>query len=404
MHATLGPGSQRYDETRILSQEYNIDCIVGARPNFMKIAPILRAFDTAGRCATRLVHTGQHYDEAMNAVFFDELGIRAPDISLEIGSGTQTEQTARIMMALEPVLALAKPDLVLVVGDVNSTMAAALVASKMLIPLTHVEAGLRSGDRTMAEEVNRLVTDRLSDLLLTTERRAIDQLVAEGLDPACIHFVGNVMIDTLHANLARTRPASEIIMEHAEDGRFAVAATAGYGLVTLHRPSNVDEPAQLSGLFAALAEISAELPLLFPMHPRTRQRAESAGLMPTIRSARILTTPPLGYLQMLGLMRGARLVITDSGGIQEETTALGVPCLTVRDNTERPITISEGTNTLVGSSPSALHKAVAEALKGLGKRGRVPELWDGRTAERVVGHVVAFLDGRHRSSQGALMV
>jgi UDP-N-acetylglucosamine 2-epimerase (non-hydrolysing) len=364
----------------------------------MKIAPILRALDATGRASHRLIHTGQHYDEAMNAVFFDELGIQVPDINLDIGSGSQTEQTARIMLALEPVLLRATPDMVLVVGDVNSTVAAALVAAKLLIPLTHVEAGLRSGDRTMPEEVNRLVTDRLSDLLLTTERCAVDQLVAEGIDPAKVHFVGNVMIDTLHANLARARPAAATISERAGTNDSFVAAIAdGYGLVTLHRPSNVDDPIVLFGLIAALIDISVGLPLVFPMHPRTRQRAESAGLMQAIGSAKILVTPPLGYLDMLGLMRTARLAITDSGGIQEETTALGVPCLTVRNNTERPITIKEGTNTLVGNAPDALRNATREALEAPGKTGRIPELWDGRAAHRVTERVLAFLDHRRET-------
>lgn len=382
-----------------MGQSYHIDCIVGARPNFMKIAPILRALDATGRVSHRLIHTGQHYDEAMNSVFFDELGIKAPDINLEIGSGSQTEQTARIMLALEPALLARRPQMVLIVGDVNSTVAAALVAAKLLIPLTHVEAGLRSGDRSMPEEVNRLVTDRLSDLLLTTERDAVEQLKREGSDPANVHFVGNVMIDTLHANLARARPTTETIAKHAgPGGRFPSSIVDGYGLVTLHRPSNVDDPSTLGGLIEALCDISDSLPLVFPMHPRTRQRVESAGIMPMIDAAKILVTPPLGYLHMLGLMRSARLTITDSGGIQEETTALGVPCLTVRNNTERPITISEGTNTLVGASPGALRKAVSETLNGAGKEGRIPELWDGRAAERVANHVLSFLDRRQAAS------
>jgi len=383
---------------------YTIDCIVGARPNFMKIAPILKAFDLTGCLSHRLIHTGQHYDEAMNDVFFADLGIKPPDINLEIGSGSQTAQTAQIMMALEPVLANAMPDMVLVVGDVNSTVAAALVAAKLLVPLTHVEAGLRSGDRTMPEEVNRLVTDRLSDLLLTTEREAVGQLQREGVNPDNIHFVGNVMIDTLHANLSRARPAVETIARHAgADPSFAEAMSGkgGYGVVTMHRPSNVDDPQTLRDLFSALADISAELPLVFPMHPRTRQRAEAAGLMPLLSAARILVTPPLGYLDMLGLIREARIAITDSGGIQEETTALGVPCLTVRDNTERPITMTEGTNTLVGTSPNMLRAAARDAFKGPGKTGRVPELWDGRASERIAEHVLAFLEIRRAGKSQA---
>ena len=382
-------------------RSYRIDCIVGARPNFMKIAPILRALDATGRCNVRLIHTGQHYDESMNDVFFNELGIRSPDINLEIGSGTNTEQTARIMLSLEPVLVSNRPDMLLVVGDVNSTVAAALVASKLLIPLTHVEAGLRSNDRTMPEEINRLVTDRLSDLLLTTERDAVDQLTREGVAAEKVHFVGNVMIDTLHKNLQRAHPASQTITHYAaSDASFVHATRDGYGFVTLHRPSNVDAPAQLAGLINALIEISQSLPLVFALHPRTRARLDAADLTAKLKEGRILTTPPLSYLETLGLMRDARLAITDSGGVQEETTALGVPCLTVRDNTERPITIAEGTNTLVGSSPEALLAAARDALSSRTKRGRIPELWDGRAAERVAEHVITFLDRPHCSANG----
>lgn len=375
-----------------------IYCIVGARPNFMKIAPILRAFEAVGGCCVRLVHTGQHYDEAMNSVFFDELGINAPDVNLGVGSGTNTEQTARIMLKLEPVLTADPPDMLLVVGDVNSTVAAALVASKLLVPVTHVEAGLRSNDRTMPEEINRLVTDRLSNLLLTTERYAKDQLVREGVAPESIHFVGNVMIDTLHANLSRAKAPAETLALHAPPAVSVLGWDRdGYGFVTLHRPSNVDDPDKLAGLIDALAEISQSLPLIFAMHPRTRGRIDAAGLSPKLAAPRIIVTPPLSYLEALGLMRGARLVITDSGGVQEETTALGVPCLTVRDNTERPITITDGTNTLVGSSPAALLAVTRETLANGGKRGRVPELWDGKAAERVVQHVLAYIQQRQKA-------
>jgi len=377
----------RYSKTR------RIDCIVGARPNFMKIAPILRAFGDTKRCTIRLIHTGQHYDESMSAVFFDELGIPAPDINLEVGSGTNTEQTARVMLGLEPLLVADRPDILLVVGDVNSTVAAALVATKLLIPLAHVEAGLRSRDRTMPEEINRLVTDQLSDLLLTTERESLSRLVREGIAAERVHFVGNVMIDTLYHNLSRARPANDTIALLANGTTFASQAMRdGFGLVTLHRPSNVDDSAKLAGIVNALAEISINLPLLFAVHPRTRARLVADGLDGKLAEPRILLTSPLGYLDMIGLMKGARVVITDSGGIQEETTALGVPCLTVRDNTERPITISEGTNTLVGSSPNALLTAVGEINGSGGKRGRVPELWDGKAAGRIVRHVLDFLD------------
>ena len=378
--------------------KWRIDCVVGARPNFVKIAPILRAFRARGDCDVRLVHTGQHYDVAMNAVFFEELAIPAPDINLEIGSGSHTEQTARIMMGLEGVLAAAPPDMLVVVGDVNSTMAAALVAAKLLIPLAHVEAGLRSNDRTMPEEINRLVTDRLSDLLLTTEREAGATLQREGIAAAQIHFVGNVMIDTLRACLPRALPPETTLTEHGAGPDFLAAARGGLGFVTLHRPSNVDDPAQLGALLGALADISRELPLVFAMHPRTRAMIAGNNLAGVLGSARILATPPLSYLRAIGLMREARLAITDSGGVQEETTALGVPCLTVRDNTERPITVSEGSNTLVGSSADALRRAAQAALSASGKRGRIPEYWDGRSAERIAQHVVEHLMQRQRSS------
>ncbi len=371
---------------------HRVDCIVGARPNFMKIAPILRAFEAADAFSVRLIHTGQHYDEAMNAVFFEELGIPEPDINLGAGSGTHTEQTARIMLGLEPVLVEDRPDLLLVVGDVNSTVAAALVASKLLIPLAHVEAGLRSNDRTMPEEINRLVTDRLSSLLLTTERDAIGQLVREGVAEDSIHFAGNVMIDALYANLSRAQPARETIARLTGSGEFLKQSRSGFGFVTLHRPSNVDDPVKLAGLLGALSELARQLPLVFAMHPRTRDRIDKAQLWDRLDQRCVLVTPPLTYLEMIGLMKEARLAVTDSGGVQEETTALGVPCLTVRDNTERPITISEGTNTLVGSSPPALLAAAYKELKTSGKRGRIPELWDGRAAERIVTHVTDFIE------------
>lgn len=375
-----------------VSSAYQIDCIVGARPNLMKIAPILRAFTANDRVKARLIHTGQHYDDSMSGIFFEELGIRPPDINLDVGSGTNTEQTARIMLALEPVLASSRPDMLLVVGDVNSTLAASLVASKLLIPVVHVEAGLRSNDRTMPEEINRLVVDRVSDLLLTTDQAANEQLIREGVDGDQVHFVGNVMIDTLLANVKHCRPVLETIAKYSSGAFKDVCECKGYGIVTLHRPSNVDEPAQLKGLVEALVDISERLPLIFAMHPRTRARIEQGELDGQLSAAQILVTPPLGYIEMIGLMKDARLAITDSGGVQEETTALGVPCLTVRDNTERPVTVAEGTNTLVGSSPNTLRDAAFSALSNPGKRGRIPDLWDGQSAERVTDHVIAYLD------------
>jgi UDP-N-acetylglucosamine 2-epimerase (non-hydrolysing) len=369
-------------------QSWRVDCVVGARPNFVKIAPIMRAFRALPEFSVRLIHTGQHYDVAMNAVFFQELQIPAPDINLEIGSGSNTEQTARVMLALEPVFGAYRPDILVVVGDVNSTMAAALVAAKVLIPVAHVEAGMRSNDRTMPEEINRIVTDHLSDLLLTSERDAAANLIREGAEPSKIHFVGNVMIDTLYTCLGRAVPSTNTLAASGASQHFLLAADEhGYGFVTLHRPSNVDNTATLLGLIEALVSISKRLPLVFAMHPRTRSTAAYGELLPRLTTDRILTTEPLGYLSSLGLMQKARLVITDSGGIQEETTALGVPCLTVRENTERPITVSEGTNTLVGTSPEALVRAVQTTLATGGKRGRVPERWDGKTAERVVARI-----------------
>ena len=370
---------------------FAVDCIVGARPNFVKIAPILRALASHGGFQTRLIHTGQHYDVAMNAVFFEELAIPEPDINLEVGSGSHTEQTAQIMLGLEKVWANERPAMVLVVGDVNSTLAAALVTSKMLIPLTHVEAGLRSKDRAMPEEINRLVTDRLSDLLLTTERAATAQLVSEGVAPERVHFVGNVMIDTLRASLARAVPVAQTLSENGASPEFLVAAAKGFGFVTLHRPSNVDDPAKLRGLLEVIVGLSDRMPFVFGMHPRTRGVVAANGLGDLLARGRILVTPPLSYLRAIGMMRETRLAITDSGGVQEETTALGVPCLTVRDNTERPITVTEGTNILVGSSPQALEAAARDLLGKPPKPGRIPEYWDGQAAVRVAAHVYEFL-------------
>lgn len=346
--------------------------------------------------AGRLVHTGQHYDQAMSDVFFAELGIPEPDINLGVGSGTATVQTAQIMIGLEEVLTESAPDMLLVVGDVNSTVAAALVAAKLLIPIAHVEAGLRSGDWTMPEEVNRVITDRLSNLLLTTEREAEDRLLLEGVPKERIQFVGNVMINSLMASLPRAPRTEATFAEYGAGHAFMAASVEGFGFVTLHRPSNVDDPARLAELVSVLREISTRVPLVFAVHPRTQARLAKHNLAAGLSSPRILATPPLPYLQMIGLMREARFVITDSGGVQEETTALGVPCLTARDTTERPVTISEGTNTLIGLSTEALKRAVDEVLETGGKRGRIPDLWDGRAAERVAECVEAYLTGKAR--------
>ena len=367
----------------------NILCVVGARPNFMKIAPILRALAEVGLPA-KLVHTGQHYDIDLNDNLFAQLGIPDPDVSLGVGSGTHAVQTAEVMKRFEPVVDAEQPCAVLVVGDVNSTVACALVAAKKAAPVIHVEAGLRSYDRRMPEEINRVLTDALADLLFTTEREAAVNLAREGIDGQRVRFVGNVMIDTLHACRDRAVPAAQTL-GLAVDPALFLENRHGYGVVTLHRPSNVDERATLEPLLAVLRELSEQMPLVLPMHPRTRAKINEHGLMAMLDTPRILGLPPAGYLEMIGLMKTARLVVTDSGGLQEETTALGVPCLTVRENTERPITITQGTNTLVGSDPVAIRAAVQEVLTTGGKVGRQPELWDGQAALRIARELRAWL-------------
>ena len=353
----------------------------------MKIAPIMRAFATEPALQGVLLHTGQHYDAAMKAAFFEQLSIPEPDVDLGVGSASHALQTAEIMRRFEPELDRLHPGAVLVVGDVNSTIACALVAVKKGVPVIHVEAGLRSWDRTMPEEINRVLTDQISDLLFTTEQDAAGNLAREGIDPARIQFVGNVMIDTLRYNQPRaTRPADLLA---ALPGGNRLLDGKGYGLLTLHRPSNVDDPDVLRGLLDVLCELSQELPLVFPVHPRTRARIEAAGLGYGLERG-LLAMPPLGYLDMLGLMGGARLVLTDSGGIQEETTALAVPCITLRENTERPITVTEGTNTVVGTDPWRIRAAFREVLDGGGKAGRIPELWDGHAAERIAAAILGW--------------
>ena len=366
-------------------------CVVGARPNFMKIAPIMRAFaESDSTLSARLLHTGQHYDEAMKHAFFDQLHIPVPDVDLEVGSGTHAQQTADIMKRFEPVLDEDPPVAVLVVGDVNSTIACALVAVKKGIPVIHVEAGLRSGDREMPEEINRILTDQLSELLFTTELSAEDNLFREGIARDRVYFVGNVMIDTLLYNLDDAVPANTSV---ASKG-VSIDPQKGYGLVTLHRPSNVDDPIVLERLLRTLGKISEHTPLLFPMHPRTESRIAAAGLEELLASFAITPLAPQGYLEMLGLMRDARVVLTDSGGIQEETTALGVPCITLRENTERPITVDQGTNTVVGTDADQILMTYKDVIKTGGKSGRVPDLWDGRAAQRIVQAVNEWAAGR----------
>ena len=350
--------------------------IVGARPNFMKAAPIHKAIAERGQLAQVLVHTGQHYDVKMSDVFFTDLGMSPPDVYLGIGSGSHAEQTARTMMELEKVFLREKPDLVSVVGDVNSTLAGALVASKMGILISHVEAGLRSFDNRMPEEINRIVTDRLADLLLTPSPDADTNLAKEGVEPSRIHLVGNVMIDTLLSSKARAEKLSTL---------RELGLTAGnYAVCTLHRASNVDDPKVLGGLFSALAHVSTRVPVLFPVHPRTRKMLADHGLSGMLeRSPGLRLVEPMGYLEFLALTSQAKLILTDSGGLQEESTALGVPCLTLRENTERPITVEQGTNLVVGTEPVRISEEADRVLDGQGKKGRVPALWDGRTAERI---------------------
>ena len=372
----------------------HILCIVGARPNFMKIAPIMRAFAAPESClAARLLHTGQHYDAAMKHAFFDQLNIPQPDIDLGVGSGTHAQQTADIMKRFEPVLDTSPPLAVLVVGDVNSTIACALVAVKKGIPVIHVEAGLRSGDRSMPEEINRILTDQLSELLFITEADAQDNLVREGIAPERVHFVGNVMIDSLLYNLSKAIPA-HMTLANANWSDID-SPDAEYGLVTLHRPSNVDDPIVLARLLQVLTKISLRTPLLFPIHPRTEARIAAAGLDGLLADSAITTIGPQGYLEMLGLMKDARVVLTDSGGIQEETTALGVPCITLRENTERPITVSQGTNTVVGTDVDAILQCYEEVMTSGGKIGRVPQLWDGESAQRIVKVINAWAGAAH---------
>lgn len=366
------------------SRRLEVICVAGARPNFMKLAPIVAALDAHPACTAIILHTGQHYDAQMSSVFFDELGIRKPDLSLDVGSASHAVQTAKIMIEMDSVLDARRPDAVLVVGDVNSTVAAALVAKKKGIPVVHVEAGLRSFDETMPEEINRLITDRLSDALYTTEAEAEVNLRREGIDPRRIVFVGNVMIDSLFHCLPRATPSEETMSAAGAPDDFLARARSGFGVVTLHRPSNVDDPATLGPLFRALAEISRRLPIVFPVHPRTRRLLAQPTVQDIVNGHDILLTQPVGYLSMIGLMRSARIVMTDSGGMQEETTGLGVPCLTLRTSTERPITITQGTNTLVGVRPGDIVAAASDILETGGKAGRHPPLWDGKAAERIV--------------------
>jgi UDP-N-acetylglucosamine 2-epimerase (non-hydrolysing) len=355
--------------------------VVGARPNFMKIAPVIAALRAHPAITQRLVHTGQHYDHKMAHVFFEELGLPRPDRDLGVGSGSHAEQTGAVMVRFEAVVAEERPDLVVVVGDVNSTLAAALVAAKMGVPVAHVESGLRSFDWTMPEEINRIVTDRLSAILLAPSEDGAVNLRREGAAESSIFVVGNVMIDTLFAHRAGA-PWAAVQAAHGVTDR-------GYAVLTLHRPANVDDPARLQVLLDRLRVVSAHMPVVFPIHPRTARRFEEQGLDAAAAGLRLID--PLGYREFLALMDHAGCVLTDSGGIQEETTVLGVPCFTLRDNTERPVTIDEGTNTLVMADGRRLPDAFDDLIRTGGKRGRVPNLWDGHAGGRTADVLARFL-------------
>ena len=358
-------------------QRLRILSIVGARPNLPKIAPLMWEMQRHPEIEPILVHTGQHYDERLSDIFFRQMGIPAPHVNLGVGSGSHAVQTAEVLKRIEPLLIERRPDLVLVVGDVNSTIAVSLAAAKLGVRVAHVEAGLRSFDRSMPEEINRVLTDALADYLFVTEEGAIENLLNEGRPRETIHFVGNVMIDSLRHFLPLSQSSTigdELNLKDGTDWRrFAV--------LTLHRPSNVDSSERLAHLLGAIDSVAEEVSVIFPVHPRTQQRLTQAGVK---HHANVCVIPPVGYLDFLCLLRKATLVLTDSGGIQEETTALGVPCLTLRENTERPITISQGTNLLVGTDPAKIVAAATDILAGRGKIGRIPQLWDGHTAERIV--------------------
>ena len=368
-------------------------CVVGARPNYMKMAPLVRAFRARkGLPPVVLIHTGQHYDLEMNEKLFAGLGLPAPDLNLEVGSGTHAVQTAEIMRRFEPVLDKIAPSCVVVVGDVNSTLACSLVATKKGVPVVHVEAGLRSFDREMPEEINRVLTDQIADRLYTTETTAGTNLQREGIAGERVVFAGNVMIDSLQTHREQAiEPATTL----ARDGINAdFLSDDGYGVVTLHRPSNVDEAHALSESIMILRDVSHRIPLVWPVHPRTRANIERFGLAARLHGTRIALLSPQGYLEMLGLLASARIVLTDSGGIQEETTALAVPCLTMRENTERPVTVDEGTNLVVGRDRTRILACVEDIMTNGGKRGRVPRLWDGHAAKRIAADLDTWLSKR----------
>ncbi len=358
--------------------------VCGARPNFMKIAPIMQAIRESGRLKPYLVHTGQHYDEKMSKSFFDLLRIPAPDIDLGVGSGSHAEQTARVMIEFEKICGLEKPDIVVVVGDVNSTMACTIAAKKLCIPVAHVEAGLRSFDMRMPEEINRMVTDSICDLFFITDPDGEVNLRRAGTDPQRIHFAGNVMIDTLLSN-KETAAGNPILADLG-------VSPGEYALLTLHRPSNVDDPAVLGGLLSALAKIQEKIRIVFPSHPRTLKMIEQFGLMEKFTSLHnLIVREPTDYHQTLCLSMHARMVLTDSGGLQEETTVLGIPCITLRENTERPVTAVTGTNEVVGTDPARILDAVERVLAGKWKKGGIPHGWDGHAGRRIVASLETYL-------------
>jgi UDP-N-acetylglucosamine 2-epimerase (non-hydrolysing) len=351
--------------------------VAGARPNFMKIAPIVRALKAHGGLAFKIIHTGQHYDRDMNDIFFEELGIPEPDVFMAAGGGTHAQQTAKIMVAFEELCQAERPDAVLVVGDVNSTLACSIVAKKLNILVAHVEAGLRSGDMTMPEEINRLVTDSISDMFFVTEASGVTHLQREGKRDSAIHYVGHVMVDNL---LFQVEKLGKMDASNFENSAFKVA-NKRYGVITLHRPSNVDSAKMMGHIADALKEIALELPLIFPAHPRTRGNLEKFGID---LGPNITLVGPQSYMAFLNLWKNAVVVLTDSGGLQEETTTLGVPCITIRENTERPITVEEGSNVLVGTDPARIVAETRKVLRGEGKQGRRPHLWDGKASVRIV--------------------
>jgi UDP-N-acetylglucosamine 2-epimerase (non-hydrolysing) len=355
--------------------------VAGARPNFMKIAPIVRALQSQDALSFKIVHTGQHYDRDMNDVFFEELGIPQPDIFMGAGGGSHAEQTAKIMVGFEQLCIAERPDCVLVVGDVNSTLACSIAAKKLNIRVAHVEAGLRSGDLTMPEEINRLVTDSISDWFFVTEPAAVKHLEREGKPASAIHYVGHVMVDNVLFQADKLASADTTGYETSAFKAARAEKGERYGVVTLHRPSNVDDAAMMTRLGGALKEIAAELPLIFPVHPRTRANLASFGID---LGPNITLVGPQAYMAFLNTWKDAAVVLTDSGGLQEETTALGVPCITIRENTERPVTVDEGSNVLVGTDPARIVAEARKVLRGEGKQGRRPHLWDGKAAERIV--------------------